>query len=336
MRIAFAGTPEFALPALEALATSPHTLVGVLTQPDRPSGRGRHLRPSPVKEAALALAVPIEQPETLLAQSQRDALATWRPDVMVVVAYGLILPPAVLELPPLGCLNIHASLLPRWRGAAPIQRAILAGDAETGVTIMQMDRGLDTGPILAQRTQTIDRSATGASLHRSLAALGARALLETLDDLASGTARARPQPAEGVTYAAKIEKAEALIDWGSDALSLERQVRAFDPWPIAETRLDGKPLRILAARARTEESAPAAATDDRAAEGARPAANARAAEEARAAAPGTIVALRREAIVVRCGKGSLEITMLQRAGRKPLAAGDFVNAGRLSVGLRLG
>jgi methionyl-tRNA formyltransferase len=317
LRIAFAGTPEFALPALEALARSSHQLVGVLTQPDRPSGRGRHFRSSPVKRAALELGVPIEQPETFLAQSQRDVLAAWQPDAMAVVAYGVVLPPAVLDLPPLGCLNIHPSLLPRWRGAAPIQRAILAGDVETGVTIMQMDRGLDTGPILAQRTQPIYRSTTSALLHRSLAALGAEALLETLDDLAAGRAQARAQPHEGVTHAAKIEKAEALIDWRSSALEIERRVRAFDPWPVAETRLGGAPLRILAARARGDESASPAGTT-------------------RAAAPGTIVALRRDAVVVSCGEGILEMTTLQRAGRKPLAAGDFVNAGQLSVGQRLG
>ena len=323
MRIVFAGTPDFALPALEALATSPHTLVGVLTQPDRPSGRGRHLKLSPIKRAALELAVPIEQPESLIGTAPREALYAWRPDVIVVVAYGLMLPPAVLELPPLGCLNIHASLLPRWRGAAPIQRAVLAGDAETGVTIMQMDRGLDTGPILAQRAQAIDRSATSASLHRSLASLGAAALLETLHDLASGAARARMQPAQGVTYAAKIEKAEALIDWRSSALQIERQVRAFDLWPIAETRLDGEPLRILAARARLDDVVPLAE------DGGEPA-------EAPAHLAGTIVAVRRDAIVVRCGEGSLEIKALQRAGRKPLAAADFVNAGRLTIGQRLG
>jgi methionyl-tRNA formyltransferase len=323
LRIAFAGTPEFALPALEALARSPHHLVGVLTQPDRPSGRGRHLKPSPIKRAAVELAVPIEQPESLHDPSSRDVLRAWRPDVLVVVAYGLILPPAALELPALGCLNIHASLLPRWRGAAPIQRAILAGDAATGVTIMQMDRGLDTGPILAQRSQAIDRSTTSASLHRSLAALGAALLLETLDDLAAGAARARPQPAQGVTYAAKIEKGEALIDWRSSALEIERRVHAFDLWPIAMTHLDGELLRIRAARARLDESAPFA-------EGAAVAA------PASASGAGTIVALRRDAIVVRCGEGSLEITTLQRAGRKPVAAGDFVLAGRLSVGQRLG
>ena len=313
MRVVFAGTPEFAVPALEALAASAHTLVGVLTQPDRPSGRGRRLKASAVKQAALELGLPVEQPQALLAPL--ETLAAWRPDVMVVVAYGLILPQAVLDLPRLGCINIHASLLPRWRGAAPVQRAILAGDTETGVTLMQMDRGLDTGPILAQRRHSIDRSMTGARLHSALAALGAECLIETLAAIEAGTARAHAQPQPGVTYATKIAKSEALIDWRSSALAIERQVRAFDPWPIAETRLDGEPLRILAARA---------------------------AEEARGDAlpiegpPGTLLALRPDAVVVRCGEGRLEITTLQSPGRKPLAAREFANAGRLSVGQRLG
>ncbi|MGH8150593.1 MAG: methionyl-tRNA formyltransferase [Steroidobacteraceae bacterium] len=314
MRIAFAGTPEFALPALAALAASPHSLAGVLTQPDRPSGRGRHLKPSAVKQAALALGIPVAQPQTLRTESAQAALAQWRPDAIVVVAYGLLLPQTVLGLPRFGCLNIHASLLPRWRGAAPIQRAILAGDAQTGVTIMQMDRGLDTGPILAQRPQRIDRAMTSAALHTRLAALGAEALLETLAALERRAAQAHAQPAEGVTYAARIEKAEALIDWHASAAEIERRVLAFNPWPVAETRLDGVPLRILAARTSSEVHAAAGP----------------------AAPAGTIVELRRDAIVVCCGAGCLQITTLQRAGRKPLDAGAFMNAGQLSVGQRLG
>lgn len=318
MRIAFSGTPEFALPALGALASSAHVLVGVLTQPDRPSGRGRHLRPSPVKQAALDLAVPLAQPQTLQDPMVVETLRAWRADVMVVVAYGLILPPTVLALPAAGCLNIHASLLPRWRGAAPIQRAILAGDPETGVTIMQLDRGLDTGPVLAQRRQCIEPTMTSARLERVLAELGAEALLETLDALGAGTARATAQPAEGVTYAPKVAKAEAVIDWRASALRIERQVRAFNPWPVAETRLDGEPLRILAARACVDADVLSGAA------------------ASAAPAPGTIVALTDESIVVRCGEGRLEITLLQRAGRKALATREFLNAGRLAVGQCLG
>jgi methionyl-tRNA formyltransferase len=319
LRIAFAGTPEFALPALHALAASPHRLVGVLTQPDRPSGRGRRIQPSPVKLAARAYGLPVAQPQTLGTPEERAELGSWRPDLLVVVAYGLILPPAALELPRLGCLNIHASLLPRWRGAAPVQRAILAGDAITGVTIMQMDAGLDTGPILAQRSVPIDRTMTSGRLHDLLAALGAEALLGTLADVAAGAASPRAQPAEGVTYAAKIEKSDAQIDWRSSALQIERQVRAFDPRPAAETRLGEEPLRILAAHVLEREGAAGPSAADTS-----------------SAPAGTIIAVGRDAIVVSCGEGRLAITKLQRAGRKPLSARDFANAGRLASGQRLG
>jgi methionyl-tRNA formyltransferase len=309
LRIAFAGTPEFALPALQALIESGHEIVGVLTRPDRPRGRGRQIAPSPVKEVAVAHALPISQPETLATSEGRAALETWRPELLIVVAYGLILPPSVLALPPRGCLNIHASLLPRWRGAAPIQRAILAGDAETGISIMQMDSGLDTGPVLLERRMGIDPTATSGTLHEQLANLGAEALLEALRELAAGRARPRPQPAEGATYAAKIGKSEALIDWRSSATAIDRQIRAFNPWPAAETRLDGEPLRVLGARAE---------------EGTEP------------AEPGTITDIRRDAIVVRCGEGRLALTQLQRAGRKPLPAADFINAGWVAPGRHLG
>jgi methionyl-tRNA formyltransferase len=311
LRVAFAGTPEFAVPALRAIAGSSHTLVGVLTQPDRPKGRGRVLTPSPVKQAALELGVPVAQPETLRTEAGRAALEEWRPDVLVVVAYGQILPPEVLKLPRLGCVNIHASLLPRWRGAAPIQRAILAGDRETGVTIMQMDEGLDTGPILLQRSLPIEATSTAATLHDRLAALGAEALLEALEGLERGDLVPRPQPAEGVTYAAKLEKSEALIDWSRTADEIERQVRAFDPWPVAETRFEGEQLRIHAAHAvRGEEVAPDVA-------------------------PGTIVAVKPDAILVRCGQGLLAVTRVQRPGRRPVAAHEFA-LGRRLEGLRLG
>ena len=317
MRVAFAGTPEFALPALRALAASHHQIVGVLTQPDRPSGRGRQIVPSPVKLAAVSFGFPIAQPARLRSEEELAALRDWHPDALVVVAYGLILPPPVLELPSFGCINIHASLLPRWRGAAPIARAILAGDAETGVTIMSMDAGLDTGPILLERSLPIDRAATTGSLQQALATLGAGALLEVLEEVAAGTAQRRPQPPTGATYAAKVEKSEALIDWRASALAIERQVRAFNPWPTAETRWAGEPLRIHAARAAMPgDRAPVAPTG--------------------AHSVGSVIALEREAIWVACGEGSLAITELQRPGRKRLGAAEFVHGGQISLGQRLG
>jgi methionyl-tRNA formyltransferase len=319
LRIAFAGTPSFALPTLVALAASPHPLVGVLTQPDRPSGRGRRLSASPVKLAAEERGLPIAQPSTLRTEEGIAPLRAWRPDTLVVVAYGLILPPTVLTLPPLGCINVHASLLPRWRGAAPIARAVLAGDSETGVTIMKMDEGLDTGPILLQRMLPIDRTATTATLQTLLATLGAEALLEALAHIVSGTAQPRAQPAQGVTYAAKLDKAEAVIDWRSSALAIERQVRAFDPWPVAETRWAGEPLRILAAEARGSEPLPSSTPPGPS-----------------AADVGTVVAVEREAILVACGEGLLAITALQRPGRKRLSASEFANAGLISRGDRFG
>jgi methionyl-tRNA formyltransferase len=309
LRVAFAGTPEFALPALHALAQARRELVGVLTQPDRPKGRGQQTAASPVKVAAQALGLPVSQPRSLKLPVDRAELEAWRPDLLVVVAYGLLLPPAVLGLPRLGCINIHASLLPRWRGAAPIQRALLAGDAETGVTIMQMDAGLDTGAILLQRTLAIDPEATSGTLHDQLAGLGATALLEAVAALEDGSAHPHAQPAAGATYAAKVEKAEARIDWRRSAVEIERQVRAFNPWPIAETRASGEQLRIFSARA---------------------------VDTAGDEPPGTVLALRQEALVVRCGAGSLAITELQRPGRKRLPARDFLKAGDLIPGRLLG
>jgi methionyl-tRNA formyltransferase len=309
LRVAFAGTPEFALPALRALARSSHHIVGVLTQPDRPRGRGQRVASSPVKEAALSYGFPVAQPASLRAEADRAPLVDWRPDVLVVVAYGLILPAAVLQLPRLGCVNIHASLLPRWRGAAPIQRAILAGDRETGVTIMLMEAGLDTGPILLQRPVSIAPDETARSLHDRLAPLGAEALLEALHGLDAGTIASGAQPADGVTYASKIDKAEAVIDWRDDARAIERKVRAFDPWPVAETRLEGEQLRIHAARA----------TDD---EG----------PDARA---GTILSTSTDGIRVRCGSGTLVLTELQRPGRRPVAARELAGSMQL-VGQVLG
>jgi methionyl-tRNA formyltransferase len=305
LRVAFAGTPDFALTALEGVAGSHHAVVGVLTQPDRPKGRGRQLAASPVKLAALERGIPVSQPVTLKTEAGRADLASWQPDVLVVVAYGLILPRAALELPKLGCVNIHASLLPRWRGAAPVQRAILAGDAETGVSIMRMDVGLDTGPVFLERRVAISPQDTGGSLHDRLAALGASAVVEVLDQLAEDRAVSTPQRDDGVTYAAKIDKAEALIDWSKSALEIERQVRAFNPFPIAETRLDGEQLRIYAAEALD--------ADDRASPGGGDAEG------------GQIVELRGDAIIVACGRGRLALKELQRPGKKPVAARDLMN-----------
>jgi methionyl-tRNA formyltransferase len=309
LRIAYAGTPQFALPALRALLGSRHGLVGVLTQPDRPAGRGQHLRASPVKLLAAEHRLPVAQPQNLKTPESRAELARWAPDVLVVVAYGLILPPPVLALPRLGCVNIHGSLLPRWRGAAPIQRAILAGDAETGVSIMQLEAGLDTGPVLLERRRPIGMHETAGDLHDALAELGAAALIEALDGLAAGTLKARAQPSAGVTYAAKIEKAEARLDWGASAIQLDRKVRAFNPWPVAETLLAGEHLRVLRARV-----AEPASTD---------------------AAPGTLLGIAEDGLRVACGEGVLSIGELQRAGKRPVSARDFANAVRLD-GLRLG
>jgi methionyl-tRNA formyltransferase len=314
LRVAFAGTPEFALPALAALKRH-HELVGVLTQPDRPQGRGRRVAPSPVKSAALAAAIPLAQPVSLKSESDRLTLAAWRPDVLVVVAYGLLLPPPVLTLPRLGCVNIHASLLPRWRGAAPIQRAILAGDTESGVSIMRLDEGLDTGPVLGVRRCPITREHTAASLGTQLAELGAEALIEALEGLEAGTLRAVPQAESGVSYAPKIAKSEARIDWLLDAFTIERHVRAFNPWPIAETTLRGEQLRIYAARAENASS------------GAEPA--------AKSADPGSIIDLDGEFMRVACGKGVLNVTEVQSPGRRPVGVRDFSHSHELA-GERLG
>jgi len=309
MRIVFAGTPEFAVPPLAALCASRHEVVGVLTQPDRPAGRGRKLAMSAVKDFALQQGLPIAQPQTLRSAEGRESLVHWQPDVLVVVAYGLILPGEVLSMPRFGCLNIHASLLPRWRGAAPIQRAILAGDEYTGVTLMQMDAGLDTGPMLLQRRVAIGADVDSAALHATLAEVGAEALLETLEGLETGTLAAQPQPSSGVTYAAKIDKAEARIDWQHDAIDIARRVRAFRPWPIAETSQRGEQVRIHEAVVIGD------------------------AEAGRAAGtvPGTLLGLRADRLLVACGRDCLGIGVLQRAGRRSVTAREFANtAGALT------
>jgi methionyl-tRNA formyltransferase len=300
LRLAFAGTPEFSVPCFEACRASGAELVAVYTQPDRPAGRGRRLAPSPVKQAALAAGVAVEQPESLKSAEVQQRLADYRPDLLVVVAYGLILPRKVLAIPRLGCWNVHASALPRWRGAAPIQRAILAGDAGTGVDLMRMEAGLDTGPVLLSRRTPIHRDDTGGSLHDRLAALGAEVLAEGLRrTLAGEKLVATPQPVDGVTYAHKLDKAEARLDFQRPAIELERQVRAFDPWPVAEAEIAGERLRIWAARAID--------TDHH-------------------AAPGKVLAAGREGIDVACGRGALRITAVQRAGGKRIGAADYLNA----------
>ena len=310
MRIAFAGTPDFSVPALEALVRAGYEMVGVLTQPDRPKGRGRQIAASPVKTGALTHGIAVSQPQTLKDEASRAELLSWRPDVLVVVAYGLILPRAALDIPRLGCLNIHASLLPRWRGAAPIQRSILAGDATTGVTIMLMDVGLDTGPMLLRKETAIESGDTGGSLHDRLSILGASAILEAIQGLGAGTLRPAPQPTEGVTYAAKIDKAEALIDWKRPAVEIERQVRAFNPWPVAETRLDGEQLRIFAASAARSNQIDVE--------------------------PGMIVAVQDDGLWVQCGQGLLALQQLQRPGRRAVPAADFARGGARLAGRRLG
>jgi len=307
LRIAFAGTPQFALPALRALLASRHHVVGVLTQPDRPAGRGRELRASPIKLLALEHGLPVAQPATLKTAEGRATLHGWSPDLMVVVAYGLILPAAVLMLPRMGCLNIHGSVLPRWRGAAPIQRAVLAGDAETGISIMQLDEGLDTGPVVLERRRPIGLHDTAGDLHDALSQLGAAALLEAIDGLITGELLPRAQAAEGVTHAAKIEKSEARIDWSAPAVQIDRRIRAFNPWPVAETRLTGEGLRLL----RSEVADP----------------------QGREAAPGTVLGLADDGLRVACGEGVLAVSELQRAGKRPVSARDFANAVRLA-GLR--
>ena len=311
LRLAFAGTPEFAVPTLRALAASHHRLVGVYTQPDRPAGRGRALRASPVKELALALQLPLAQPARLRAESDWAPLAQWSCDALVVVAYGLILPPAVLALPRLGCINIHASLLPRWRGAAPIQRALLAGDAQTGVSIMQLDAGLDTGPVYAERIVPIGASTNAAQLAQALAALGAQTLLETLDALEHSQLRPQPQRAVGITLAPKIEKQESRIDWLRDAAHISRQVRAFNPWPVADTQWQQQQLRIWDAQDWSDQCV-----------GLQP-----------GETPGCLIGLDEGRLLVRCGQGVLAITRLQLAGRRTVTAGEFA-AGRSLAGMQ--
>lgn len=298
LRILFAGTPDFSVPAFRALLDSGHELIGVYTQPDRPAGRGRKLAPSPVKAVAKIAGVPVYQPASLKGEAEQQALARLRPDLMIVVAYGLLLPEPVLAAPRLGCVNIHASLLPRWRGAAPIQRAVLAGDAETGVCIMQMAKGLDTGPVYLERRTPIEPDEPAGDLHDRLALLGAEALLAALPGIADGSLAAQPQDDALATYAHKLDKAEALIDWSEPAEAIARRVRAFNPWPVAHTRFEDANLRLWQAEAISGVGAN----------------------------PGTVMSATRQGIDVSTGQGLLRITELQLPGKKATTAADFINA----------
>ena len=301
LRLAFAGTPEFAVPHLAACQIPNVEIAAVYTQPDRPSGRGRRLTASPVKVAALAAGLRVEQPPTLKDADAQQTLRELDLDLLVVVAYGLILPRKVLALPRRGCWNVHASLLPRWRGAAPIQRAILAGDAQTGVCLMQMEAGLDTGPVLLERALAIAADDTGGSLHDKLAAFGAQTLGEGLRrSLAGEVLTATPQNSVGVTYAHKLDKAEAVFDWNESAAALERKVRAFDPWPVAEAQLAGERLRVW--RSQVRES------------------------NRHSSSSGEILAATKDGIDVACGSGVLRLLEVQRAGGRRMAVADYLNS----------
>ncbi len=299
LNIVYAGTPEFAAVALAALLKTPHHISAVYTQPDRPAGRGRKLKASPVKELALEHSIEVRQPESLKNPDEQARLAALEPDVMIVAAYGLLLPAEVLSIPRLGCLNIHASLLPRWRGAAPIQRAILAGDEETGITIMQMDVGLDTGDMLYKLSTPIHESDNAQTLHDRLAALGARAISEALEGLQHGQLTAQQQNESLACYAKKLHKAEAEINWQEAAVQIARQVAAFNPWPVAQTHYKGEVLRVWDARALDESTNQPA---------------------------GSVIRADREGIDIACGEGVLRLLRLQRPGGKPQEVADFLNA----------
>ena len=306
MRIIFAGTPHFAAAALETLLAQQFGVAAVLTQPDRPSGRGLQLTASPVKQLALQHGLPVLQPATLKTEEAQQLIAALDADVMVVAAYGLILPPAVLQLPRHGCLNIHASLLPRWRGAAPIQRAILAGDGETGITIMQMDAGLDTGDMLLKKPCPIGAHDTTQTLHDKLAALGAEAVVEALRLLEQGRLARMPQDAAQTTYAAKLTKDEAQIDWAGDAAYIARAVRAYNPFPVAHTSLNATPIKIWQASER----------------------------DGLSGEPGKVLSVEKDGIVVACGRGAICLEVLQRPNAKALPAAKFVQGFAVQPGDR--
>ncbi len=305
MKIIFAGTPQFAASALAELMQE-HQIVAVLTQPDRPSGRGMQLTASPVKQLALQHGLPLLQPASLKSEEAQQTIAQLDADLMVVAAYGLILPKAVLQMPRQGCLNIHASLLPRWRGAAPIQRAILAGDAETGITIMQMDEGLDTGNMLLKKTCAIAPEDTAQTLHDKLASLGAQAIVEALKKMEQGELVPEKQEAQQASYAAKLTKQEAQLDWNRDAVELERAVRGYFPFPVASTTFGEIPIKIF--RAHLSEG-----------------------EKAR---PGTVIAMDKHGMHVACGKGVLALEVLQKPGGKALPVAQFVQGLPIQIGDR--
>ena len=299
LRIVFAGTPEFAARHLQALLDAGHPVVGVYTQPDRPAGRGQKLMPSPVKQLASQHNIPLFQPSSLRDPMAQAELAALRPDLLLVVAYGLILPQAVLDIPRLGCINSHASLLPRWRGAAPIQRAIQAGDGESGVTLMQMEAGLDTGPMLCKVSTPICSEETAGGLHDRLAELGAQAMAAAIGPLVRGELRGEKQDDSLATYAHKLNKDEARIDWQQPATELDRQIRAFNPWPISHAQLDGETVKVLSA-VPEQASGPA----------------------------GTILSANKDGLTVACGEGALRLTRLQMPGGKALAFADLFNSRR--------
>ncbi len=310
LRIIFAGTPDFSVPSLEALLAAGQEVVAVYTQPDRPAGRGRKLTPSPVKAAALAQGLPVFQPPTLRDEGAVADLRALAADLMVVVAYGLLLPQAVLDAPRLGCVNVHASLLPRWRGAAPIQRALLAGDGESGVTIMRMAAGLDTGPLYLLRPLAVAPRETGGTLSDQLARLGAQALVEALPGIADGSLIPVPQDDDLANYAHKLTKAEAEVDWSRPAVEIDRLIRAFDPWPVAQTSLEGVSLRLWGSELSDLIPPPAAL-------------------------PGQVLAAGKGGIEVATGAGVLRLTRLQPPGKRPMSAAEFLNARHLD-GARLG
>ncbi|MBD1388188.1 methionyl-tRNA formyltransferase [Neiella sp. HB171785] len=299
LNIVFAGTPDFAARHLQALIDSEHQVVAVYSQPDRPAGRGKKLQASAVKQLAVNAEIPVYQPETLKTEQSQAELAALNADIMVVVAYGLLLPQAVLDTPKLGCINVHGSLLPKWRGAAPIQRSLEAGDSETGVTIMQMDIGLDTGAMLLKAACPITAADTSATLYEKLAELGPKALLEALQELASGTTQAQPQDDSQATYAAKLSKAEALLDWHQPAPVLDRKVRAFTPWPGSQAQLGDHLIKIHQVEVLS-------ATSDKVA--------------------GTIIAANKQGIDVATGDGVLRLTLIQLPGKKAMAVADVLNS----------
>jgi len=311
LRIVFFGTPEFAVPTLDALIESRHPVVGVVTQPDRPRGRGQHVSFSPVKTLALAHAIPVLQPERLRDEAFLRALRAFDADLGVVAAYGRILPDAVLETPRLGMINVHASLLPRWRGAAPIHRAILAGDTETGVTIMRVVRELDAGPMLAQEKTPIPPDATTGELEATLARLGADLLVRVVDRLAEGPIPEEPQPPGGITYADRITKDDAPIFWWRPASELYNQVRALNPWPLASTTLDGERLLIVKAGLGTDAAPPGAV-------------------------PGTVLEASRDRFIVAAGHGTLRLLEVKPEGRRAMSAREFLAGHRIEPGTRLG